>query len=404
MRFVERSSFPGIALLVGVTVLVLALRRPDQFLDPAIWVEEGAFILDGYARRGLASLIEPINGYHNLSGRLLALVAFKTSFAWAPEIAAALAVAFICAVVIAIAASPTVMPWPFLCGLAALLVPSDPEVFGVALYSFWWAGLLLPLALLWDTARGAAWLRLTFIIVGGFSSPLIMPLAVLMALRAGFERNRSEIVAAGLAVSIAAIQFTTFRTSGQLALARSVGWMDAYVGVNQFLGMFTAGPRRWLSEESPGFIVLAVLTVLVWLARKRLSWYFALLVLAWCAVCVATIVRAPIQHITAAGSGPRYFFYPLALSMWLMVWIAAKSSMAPRALLATGFMLAITFIGPNLSRRHEPLHWRKHVEACARSERYEMPVLVESKAWDVWRIPLTGEQCRRLIAQSLTGT
>lgn len=399
-----RLSFTRVAALVLVTLAVLFLRRPDQFLDPALWVEEGTAVLNGYAHRGLASIIEPINGYHSLTGRLLTLAAFKTSLAWAPEIASALAVAFTCAVVVAIAASPTHIPWPFFCALAAMLVPSDPEVFGVALYSFWWAGLLLPVALLWDTTRGMAWLRAVFIVVGGMSSPLIVPFAALMALRAAVERNRDELAAAGLAVAIAAIQLGTLKITGAIAETRSIGWTDIHAAVNQFAGMFVAGPRRWLSEESPGFIVLGVLTVLVWFARKRLTWYFGLLTLAWCAVCLATMLRAPVQDIDAARAGPRYFFYPLALSMWLMVWVASRSSHAGRALIATGFVLALTLVGSNLSRRHEPLNWRTHVAACARSEHYELPVLFERKAGDVWMVALSGAQCRKMIADSLTGS
>ena len=61
---------------------------------------------------------------------------------WAPEIALVLTVAFTCAVVVAVALSPTHLRWPYLCAIAVLTIPVDPEVYAVSLLAFWWAGLL----------------------------------------------------------------------------------------------------------------------------------------------------------------------------------------------------------------------------------------------------------------------
>jgi hypothetical protein len=49
--------------LVGATVVVLFLRRPDQFLSPYIWVEDGTIVLPAFAARGWWSILEPVNGY-----------------------------------------------------------------------------------------------------------------------------------------------------------------------------------------------------------------------------------------------------------------------------------------------------------------------------------------------------
>jgi hypothetical protein len=402
MLQVVRSRSAQIAALVITSIAILFLRRPDQFLTPAMWAEEGVYILAQYADRGLTTIFEPINGYINLSARLLALAAYKTSLAWAPEVAMTLTIAFTCAVVLAIAMAPTVLRWPFLCALAVLLVPSDPEVFGVALYSFWWAGLLLLLALLWDASRGATWLRFAFIALGGLSSPLIVPFAALMLLRAAVERDRQEVAAAAIASLFAVVQLNTLIATGTAAAAQLIGWREAYVAVNKLAGLFLAEPAKWI--KGPGFVVLALVCASAWRVRRQLDWRFYLLTLAYLAVCSATVLRAPVPDLHIIVGGPRYYFYPLTLLMWLMLWIAALSPNAVRAVLAIGYVLAVLSIGSNMSRRHEALEWRRHIAACAGSERYEVPVLVESKASDVWKVPLTGAQCRQMIRDSLTGT
>jgi hypothetical protein len=142
-----------LAIFSAVTIVALSLRRPDQFRHPYFWVEDGA-ILGAYSERGFASILEPLNGYHVLATRTLDAVAFKLSILHAPEIAVLLVTAFTAAVVVAVAFSPTHLPWPRSCAIALLIVPTDPEVFAVAEYAFWWAGILLFLALLWDNERG----------------------------------------------------------------------------------------------------------------------------------------------------------------------------------------------------------------------------------------------------------
>jgi hypothetical protein len=404
MLQVARSRSAQVAALVIATVAILFWRRPDQFLAPAIFAEDGRVILYHYAARGLASIIEPVNGYHVLATQLIDLAAFKASLAFAPEISVALTVLFTGAIVIAIALSPTHLPWRFLCALAALLVPSAPENFAVPLYAFWWAGLLLPLALLWDTREGMMGLRLAFIVIGGLSSPLIVPFAALMALRAVLERNAKEFVATGVTIVVALVQIRTMQSSGAVGGALALSWSDIPVAADRFAGTFVAGPRRWFSQEHPGAIVLGFMVVAALIARNRLTWPIGLLLLAWLAVCAATMLRLPVTDLDPVRLGARYFFYPLILLTWLMIWIAAASPHLVRAAFVVGFVLALGYVGPNFTRRHEPLNWRAHVAACARSEQYQMPVHTEGKLADVWTVPLTGAQCRQMIRDSLTGT
>src|SRR5882757_6486402 len=103
---IRRPTLELLALTV-FTILVLFLRRPDQFLHPYIWVEDGWFNLRTFANHGAYVLIEPISGYEIFATKLLSYIAFSISILWAPEIETVLMVLMTCAVIIAIARSPT---------------------------------------------------------------------------------------------------------------------------------------------------------------------------------------------------------------------------------------------------------------------------------------------------------
>src|SRR5689334_5447567 len=160
----RRNLGEGVSL-VGLTVLLLWLRRPDQFSHPYIWAEE-SWLLQRYAEWGLAGLAQPVNGIEIGVSKLIALLSFKISILHAPAIAAWLTLAFTCGVVLAIRFAPTHLRARYLCALLPLLIPTSPEALAVGLYAFWWAGLLVILALMWDSGRNHQALRAAFIVIG----------------------------------------------------------------------------------------------------------------------------------------------------------------------------------------------------------------------------------------------
>jgi hypothetical protein len=225
-----------VSLLILATVLILFARRPDQFLHPTLWVEE-TVILREYVDHGWWSLLEPLNGYYALISKIIGFIALKTSFPWAPQIELFLIVAFTCAVIVSVALSPTHLQWPFLCAVAVLIVPSDPEVFVVSVYAFWWAGILLLLALFWRSDARQQWLRWLYIVIGGLSSPIILVVTGLLAVRAVFERKPSEYCAASLGLPVSLIQFVTIHALIPLNTMK-FGLGSFILPIQRFFGLF----------------------------------------------------------------------------------------------------------------------------------------------------------------------
>ena len=295
--------------------------------------------------------------------------------------------------------SPTHLRWPYLCAIAVLTIPVDPEVYAVSLLAFWWAGLLLVLALVWDADRGATWLRAGYVVLGGLSSPLVVPFAALFVLRALLERRRSEFIVAAFALAVAAIQARAIFDYHHIDYARLIDPHVILVAMNKFTGYLFVGPRYGHYYAGP--LVLALLGVALWQIRARLTWHFALLVLAWAAICATTALRNPIHVIDPLDAGPRYFFYPFILLTWILIWISALSPAHVRILVLAGCLH-----GCRLGLQAHDAQPRR--DGLARSCRglcairaYDLPIHYDGRASSMWYVRLTGQQCRDLIAWSL---
>jgi hypothetical protein len=103
-----------------------------------MWVEE-SFIIRNFLEDGWAGAFEPIQGYLILPANVLVASATEISFMQLPDLMYAFALAvFVAAVLLLFPESR----WGDLTTRSAMaitmaLVPTNPEVFGVLLYSFW---------------------------------------------------------------------------------------------------------------------------------------------------------------------------------------------------------------------------------------------------------------------------
>ncbi len=388
------------SLLVAATLLVLFYRRPDQFLHPYIWVEDGTEILKAFAETGAWSLFKPVSGYHVLATKLVTLSAYKISFLWAPEIAVAPTVAFTCGVIASVALAPTHLRWRPLCALLPVLIPTDSEVFAVSEYTFWWAGLWIILALIWDRNRGWQALRLFFIVFGGLSSPIVIPLSCFFGLRAAMERHRSEVTCAGVAALLAAVQAGTLHVYG--GPTATLGKLTIPLFVEKFFGLFVGA---WISSEdvtiAVGWAVISLIAASIFLERHKIDRYFVFIGLSWLSITVIVLLRIPLKAIHPFVDGPRYFFYSYILLGWAVTWLAAKSNLSMRSLLLAVLAVGIAQGLPKLTRRHDAVDWRQHVALCAQSEEYDLPIHYDGNASKMWKVHLQGAQCRALIDGSL---
>jgi hypothetical protein len=403
----RHPAWMRLAAIVVATLLILLARRGDQLFHPQVWDEEGVIILRDLINTGPASLFYPIAGYLIALPRLLSFVALSISVTQYPLIATVLGWAFTVAVICALARSPLVLRGGALLALVTLLIPSNAEVYGVPLYAFWWAGLLIFVAALWRPEDSRFGWRLAFVLIGGLSSPIIMLAAPMFAFRGiVFRKNRAELIVGATAVACAALQVITLwrahivADKGSMNAAKTIG--------TTFFGQYFAGNVVPAGGALYQAVVAAstILTVLVvglalWSGRRHAAVMLAVVYL-WFGAILLSAARVNVLALHPVLAGPRYFFYPYVFEGWFLVQVAffAKASW-----LQTGAVVLIAFATinalPVLSRSHDDLHWRDNVLNCAQAgdaEPYAIPVEMDGAAPNAWTLTVTGGQCRRLLS------
>lgn len=375
-RIITRTKVLKLLILLLVCAAVVVWRRPDQIWHAYVWSEDGSHILWQYMLFGWSCLGETVNGNYVFSSKIINIIAYKISFWYYPEIAALLSNLFIMLMVCLIAYAPTHLKAPWWCAIAALFVKTGAECFGVALYSFWWAGLLLILAVMWRNDRRFV-LRLLCVLVGGFSSPIILVAVLMFVVLAAVTRNKKDIITAVVAFVPFFAQLNRSFGFGGTSVLDLLTFETWFFAVRNFLGTFVD-----MYGSAPALLVwgLVLLAVIVLAGFKpaggvkafiRGNLYYGLLFLWLLFSIAASIYRQPLMlGMPEPFFEPyqRYFFYPSILLSWLSIWIIASSGNAFPRVLVKLFLIVVllnfTYLGYYKDMRiaHAgDLNWREEL-------------------------------------------
>ena len=397
----EGQIFVRILLVAVVTTAVLFIRRPDQFLHPYIWNEDGKFNLSAFIEHDWWSVFYPVRGYLILVPKLIINSAYNLSVFHAPAVASFLNLIFTILVIEAIVFCPTALRFRWLCAAYVLLIPTDPEEFGVSLYTLWWSGLLLVLTLVWERSEQKLGLRLLFVALGGLSSPVIFPVAALLGLRAATMKMRADRIIAAAAVGVVAVQ--AWAMLGGFRLSQPEVWkLPLGKIVGKYLGYFVApGLQQEPVIIIVGLLIAPVLVLLVVWHRTRLPQQFWLLLGALVGITLITVMRAPLDIIHPVTAGPRYFFFQFIILAWLLFLVAANAGRAVSVPIVCVLAFSIVQALPNMRHFHEALDWPTELRNCAASDSYQLPIHYDGSWQKLTHVMLAGNQCQQLIGKSL---
>jgi hypothetical protein len=380
---------------------LLLLRCWPRLASPQVWAEDGVVVLAGFLGDGWATFFQPVNGYWQLVGKAISAVALSISIYQYPAISIVASCLFAAAVGVAVAVAPTTLRGKLACALAVFLVPTDAEVFGLPLYAFWWAGILLLLVALWEHARRDIGWRAGFLLIGGLSSPLILLIVPVLYLRAWKSAVIADRWLAVLATAIALLQLAFMATSGSVAATppvASLSWL-----VPKFFGGMLIGN---LTNDSIAAWVLGLALaggIVAWMRcdeSYRARWVLVYLALG---AMLMSATRVDLALLNTRDAGPRYFFYPFILLSWMLVqsWYAGRATPYRIVPLAAA-LLAMANMVPVLTRYHVDLQWQAHVRSCRLFADYNIPVEVDGKEqWPGWDIALKGSDCDAALRRDL---
>jgi hypothetical protein len=390
-----------IALLFFACLGLLASRRWQQLVQPQTWNEDGSVVLPQLMSEGWVTLLEPMNGYLIASSKIISVFSFSVSLAHYPLVSTAITWIFTALVGVAIAIAPTILRGRTLCALAVFLVPTDPEVFGLPLYSFWWAALLLFLVALWDERAPADGWRLGFLMLGGLSSPvvvMVLPILCMRAWRSG--QNRREWVVAAVATVLSTLQLMLIvqGSAGTIPPLQSV--LESTVPI--FLGWFLVGnwmPRPFLLWVAG--VLLAALTA-VWAFGERETGRAPVLLYLLGGSVALAVARFDPSLLHPSLAGPRYFFLPFVCLYWILVQIVCSSRLTtPRTAAFVLVMSAIVNAAPTWTRKHDDLKWERHIRSCRLFPEYWIPVQYDGRGAMAWRTRYDGAACAAALERDL---
>ena len=391
--------------LAALTVAVVAMRRPDQFMHPHLWVEDGAVNLPEYLVHGWGMLIQPIAGYFILPVKLIFASAASLSFRALPEISLVFTLMFTFCVVAAIAFSPTRLRHRYACAIAVLLVPCDPEVFGIGLYTGWWGSLLAILPLLWRNPEERSWLRHVYVVIGGLSTPLIMGLAPLYLLRAAVTRHRSDVLLAVTCLAVTSLQLWALWSANRMPDA--AGDANTIMPViTKFFGYYLYRPSTAILGDPAawsGSLLLLVLASGLTLVPRAERWAYLLLLCSLAIAIVSSIVRIPVGALDPVIAGPRYFFFPFVLVSWCLLQLVRKEHRVASSVALLALLLPAYNLVAYGSRGNVHYDWRSEVATCvASANAHRFPIHYDGKGdANTWGVRVSRDDCRRLVRSSI---
>ncbi len=396
IKNVLSSSFFVLTAICGLFML----RTWPRLKNPEVWDEDGTRNIAGYLQSGFADLIDPVNGYIIVIPKLITIAALSLSPVYYPAVSTAITFGFTVAVLFLISKAPIHLNGKFLLAFFCLLVPTDPENFGLPLYTFWWSALVLFIFVFWKDSAAHVWARATGIALGSLSSPVcLVTLPLFWSRVIPMQGRGNELALAWVATFAAGLQVYFM---WPIAKGGQLDWFKLHEVVPVFLGNFLVGN---ISPKKVWFFGLLILTyVLIGFFRHRRSWVLWGLGYLWAASVLMSITRVDMGLIHPTAAGPRYFFFPFIVLSWTLLqlaWIDKSWWMKTPGIFFLSLSVANAI--PFLTRQHDALGWSDHLASCAQFSEYKMPIHFDGVAVKAWSVDLKGSVCKNLIEKDYFG-
>ena len=393
----SKATVKNILLMSLVFFLLLYLRRYEQLLYPQVWNEDGTQNFISYIKYGWANIFEPVSGYLILLPKIITNLSLEISAIYYPEISTYLAWIFTIIVALSVAFSPTYLRFPIFAALSIFLIPTNAEVFGIPLYTFWFSSILLFLVLLWQEDKQKL-LKYSFLIIGGLSSALIIVLVPLQLLRTiWLKYKKDELITFFIILVLASIQLMFIVSTKAKSHMPQVDFEFIQLVIIKFFAYYCVGDFivNKVVLFAVGVLLLVLIFVYIYYHKKDI--YFYLLVFLLFSTIALSVVRLDISTINPMHGGPRYFFFPYILLSWILLYMLAWNrwyKMIISLILGLSIILSIQ----HFSRQHDTLDWKRELYTCSQSSgKYRIPIQYDGNVNSTWHIVLQSEQCKKMI-------
>ncbi len=391
------------AAMFLATIAVLASRRTSTLTTPYLWAEDGLDIVPQFVLRGWSSLLDPISGYMAFIPRLISYIALSVTPQAYPLTSTAFSWLFMAGVLAFIALAPTQLRARPCVALACLFVPTEPEVFGTSLYSFWWAGLILMALTMWEYSARLFKTRLVLAIFCGLSTPATVMVAPLFALRALYARTRHDIAIAATVIACAILQVREILAVHTETMASAISLRTLMQIFDKFFGRYVWGMDTANASQEFWLAVLGIgLAALILYAAAGLKdrWLAFCLLYLLAGSIALSVMRVSVEIMGPTGGGPRYFFYPYVLLGWILIQGLAYHRGGPRVLFAAPLAFALANAAlSGWNRATDVFSFQRQMQSCMHFEEYGMPIHKGGSRFDIFRGTYPRRVCAYIAAR-----
>lgn len=402
----------AVAALAAVAIYLA--RRPDQLFHPYVWVEEGSILHRVVTQGWLATAFHPVEGYLDFPSSILVATAGSVGFMHVPVVDFALALATFVGTMLILLLPDSDFGGPkvrALMVLALAAVPTAPEVFGIALYAFWWATLWPVMILGWRRSRWG--LRAPLLAVAALSSPAGGALFAVYGVAFAIRRRRRDLVSGAILLAGFLVQVLLVGASSRSSQVSGNLRHPVAVGEQMLrtLGLYLVGwlhhgkVSLHLSMLVGALVALFLLAAALW-AMLRAKAPEPLLLLAASAVLLLLSALPHPLKTSPYDAGPRYYFLPYIAVTWTLLSIG-RTALQRRgglalvqAALGGAVALCALVTLPHVFRPNDystfaVFSWTDEVHACAAGKLPKgIPIQFNGQPGSIWHLDLTAAQCR----------
>jgi hypothetical protein len=366
-------------------VIILFYRKPDAFLNPQFWAEDGTVFFKGCIDYGFKSITIPYAGYLHLVPRLIACAASLFPFSMTPTIYNFSALAAMLLVGGALFSSRCFIPFKPLLALSIVLVPHHGEVFMTITNLQWYLCFLLLILFCKEPPSKfyQYFLDYLIIILCGLTGPFIFFLLPLFIAKC-FTRNSLHNYGMWLtALLCALIQGWYIFKTGESESYEVSGNINAWANLLGFrlFGQLFLGKHISDMINQMILAVLAVMTpiVLICLTSSKKQLYLTGLFLIFgIVIALSTLYKFrgfPEIVAYSDSNGERYFYIPYVMVMWsLAICLSSPNLIKWRIVVGLLLLILISSSHHFQSQAFVDYHWKEYSKKIESGGHIRIPI------------------------------
>lgn len=395
----ERALEAWIAVAFFV---LLALRSESKIREPAVWVEDGIYLQD-IDTAGVSSLFTPTNSFLHIFSKAITYGVSRLTLVYYPIVSIVLSL--VIATVVCLQVKRLFGGrWGTLAAFSVVLIPSDPEVFGLPSYIFWWSGVYL-MALSIASAQKIEERSLAGLVImvplaalsGPFSASVLPIFLGRWVLRSKIDRWTSRLTGiTGVLGASALIQMNIARTddlggNSRVPVESLLRWFYRLPG-SYFAGI------HWPERELLLTSVVLGMVVVVLVVRRHLAAQALGLIVLFLIVSTQSALRVIPEFLDPKVIGPRYFFMPYVLIGWIVTFALSRSSHWPTMAVLTGLTVLQVFnLYPVIDRSVVTQNWHTYVAGCEGLDGVSIPRVYDGSSTPMGYFNLSRSFCESTL-------